>query len=329
MLCGIIRWAVADRHQPADASPQLSVVVCTHDRPERLSALLSSLERQTLAAGAFEVIVVDDGSEPPALADGAATAANVRLIRNHVTSGPAAARNRGWRLARGALIGFTDDDCIADPRWLEAALAAAERNPGAIVQGRTEPVPDELDRLGVLSRTVRVERLGPHYETCNIFYPRALLEELGGFDEAYGTRPAAEDTDLAWRALERGYRAVFADGALVDHAVERLGATGMLRVATRWSEATRVLREHPQTRVMLYRGLFWNVWHYLMWRSVLSSLAPAWLRRLLITRHLLELRKRARVEGGGPWAVPFYLVHDAVECWAIARGAIRYRTWVL
>ena len=80
---------------------------------------------------------------------------------------------------------------------------------------------------------------------------------------------------------------------------------------------------------MLYRGLFWNVWHYLLWRSVLALLAPRWLRRLLLARHLAELRKRAREAGAGRWAVPFLLAHDAVECWAVARGALRYRTPVL
>ncbi len=27
-------------------------------------------------------------------------------------------------------------------------------------------------------------------------------------------------------------------------------------------------------REELYRGLFWNVWHYLLWRSVLALAAP-------------------------------------------------------
>jgi len=308
--------------------PRVSVVVCTRNRPERLAALLASLRSQRLPGDQFEVIVVDDCSQPPAVI-GEATPANVWIVRNDPSLGPAAARNRGWRLARGALVAFTDDDCVADPDWLAAALASAERNPDAVIQGRTNPDPREIDNDGVLSRSVRVERLGPNYETCNMFYSRSLLERLGGFDEGYGLRPAAEDTDLAWRAIERGHRTVFAGDALVLHAVERLGVRGMLRVATRWTEATRVLAEHPQTRSMLYRGVFWNVWHYLMWRSLLGIAGPGWLRRLLLTRHLLELHKRARVEGGGPWAIPFFVVHDLLECWAVTRGAIRYRTPVL
>ncbi|MGI8430049.1 MAG: hypothetical protein ACR2OB_12295 [Solirubrobacteraceae bacterium] len=50
-------------------------------------------------------------------------------------------------------------------------------------------------------------------------------------------------------------------------------------------------------------------------------------RRMVLTMHLRQLRKRAR--GAGAWAVPFLLAHDLVECWAVARGGWRYRTLVL
>jgi hypothetical protein len=111
--------------------------------------------------------------------------------------------------------------------------------------------------------------------------------------------------------------------------VERLGARGMLTAATRWGGAVRVFAAHPQTRTMLYQGVFWNVWHYLMWRSLLALAAPGWLRRWLITRHLLSLHRRAREAGAGAAAVPFLIVHDLVECGAVIRGALRFRTLVL
>jgi hypothetical protein len=103
----------------------------------------------------------------------------------------------------------------------------------------------------------------------------------------------------------------------------------MLRIAGRWGPAVRVLSDHPQTRAWLYRGLFWNVWHYLLLRSLLAMLGPAWLRRLLHARHVRELRARAMQAGAGPWAIPFLLVYDAVECQAIVRGAVRHRTPVV
>jgi GT2 family glycosyltransferase len=313
--------------------PLVSVVVSTYNRPGRLPRLLNALRAQTLALDSFELIVVDNGSAPDTARvlalELARPGLSLRCERLDPTRGPAGGRNAGWRLACAPLIAFTDDDCAPEPGWLAAGLAIAGQHPGAVVQGPTRPDPAELDQDGVLSRTARIERLGPQYETANIFYPRALLEALDGFDERFGIHPAGEDTDLAWRAIGAGARTVFAPEAVVLHSVDRVGVLGMLRVAGRWSAAVRVFAAHPQTRSMLYRGRFWNVWHYLMWRSLLALFAPVWLRRLLLTRHLLELRTRARLEGAGAWAVPFLVVHDLVECWAVARGAIRYRTFVL
>jgi len=176
---------------------------------------------------------------------------------------------------------------------------------------------------------VTVDSLGPQYEACNIFYPRELLGSLDGFDERFGAVPAGEDTDLAWRAIERGASTVLAPDAIVYHAVERVGALGMLRFAARWGAGVRMFAEHPGTRAMLHRRVFWNVWHYLLWRSLLALFVPRTVRRLVLTRHLLELRRRARRAGGGARLVPFLVVYDAVECWSIARGAIRHKTLVL
>jgi GT2 family glycosyltransferase len=313
--------------------PLVSVVVSTYNRPARLGRLLDGLGVQTLAVGEFEVVVVDNGSGPETGRVLAAERGRERLTlrgaRYAVTQGPAGGRNAGWRLARAPLVAFTDDDCVPTPRWLEALLAAAREHPGALLQGPTRPDPTELARDGVLSHTVTIERLGPQFQTCNILYPRAVLEALGGFDERFGTEPAGEDTDLAWRAIESGCPAAFAPDAVVHHAVQPLGAAGMLRLAARWSEVARVFARHPEIRSLLYRGLFWNVWHYLLWRSLLALAAPGWLRRFLLTRHLRQLAVRAREQGAGAVAIPFLIVYDAVECWSVARGAVRHRTPLL
>lgn len=310
---------------------EVSVVVATHDRPAQLPRLLEGLRAQTLEAARFEVIVVADGSSTATHAILAEQAARgplqLRVLERPVARGPAAARNTGWRSACGALVAFTDDDCVPAPAWLEAGLAAARA--ADFVQGVTSPHPADSANAGVFSRTVEAAGLGPQFETCNIFYRRALLDQLGGFDERYGLTPGGEDTDLAWRAIESGSRPALEPAALVHHAIERLGPLGVLRVAARWSTPMRVFARHPKARTMLYRRVFWNVWHYLLWRSIVSLWAPRWLRRLVLTLHLRHLRRRAKALGGGDLHVPFLLVHDAVECWAVARGALRHRTLVL
>jgi GT2 family glycosyltransferase len=321
---------------PPAADARVAAVVATRDRPSRLAALLDALRAQTLPPGELEVVIVDEGSgrETQALLEAAQERGDLglRVVRHERPRGPGGARNAGWRAARAPLIAFTDDDCRPAPGWLEAGLAAHAEAATAVVQGRTEPAPGERDRLGPFSRTVEVRRAGPQYETCNIFYPRELLERLGGFDEGFGLRPGGEDTDLAWRAIELGRPTVFQPGALVHHAVVELGPAGALREAGRWTETVRVFARHPAAREMLDHRLFWNVWHYLLVRSALVLLLPRSLRPLrwaILARHALALRDRAHAVGASPWALAVLVAYDVVQVVTVARGAVRHRTLIL
>ena len=298
------------------SGPRVAVVVPTHDRPERLRRLLDSLAEQTMRD--FELIVVDDGSAEP-VPDAA--------VRRPTAGGPSAARNDGWPRARAPFVAFVDDDCVATPRWLEALLARAGE--GTVVQGRTLP---ESDARGPFKRSLRVEEPGPYYQACNILYPRALLERLGGFD-AEAFPHVGEDTDLAWRALAAGARVEWAPDALVHHAVADLGPVGALRMAARWTPSIRLFARHRALRgEHLTYGVFWKGTHYLLVRFLLALLVrrrARWLALWLGAPYVRGLLLRGRVEGGGTAAAPFYLVHDLVELVAVLRGAIRYRTPVV
>jgi GT2 family glycosyltransferase len=307
--------------------PAVSVVVATRNRAGRLAALLDSLSAQTLHH--FEVVVVDDGST-----DGThellAGRSGVRTLRHERPLGPSAARNTGWRAARAPLVAFTDDDCVASPRWLEELVAAAQA--GTVVQGPVEPIAAERARLGPFSRSLWVERLGPWYQAANVLYPRELLERLGGFDA--GAFPfAGEDCDLAWRAIAAGAQPVWAPGARVEHAVNLLGPAGSLRVALRWSELPPLFRRHPALRDQaLTHRIFWKGSHYLLVRALIGLALPrrlALLRLWLAAPYARHLLNRGRHDGGGPLAAPWYALHDLVELAAIARGAARSRTLVL
>ena len=314
----------------------VSVVVATRERPARLAALLDSLRDQRVPAADFEVIVVDDASS-----DGSPAAVEreqrsggspVRFLRRGRRGGPGAARNDGWREARAPLVAFIDDDCTASPDWLVAGLSAAKRWPGSVVQGRTDPAPAELGLLGPFSHTQQVHSAGPRYETCNIFYPRELLERLGGFD-AHAYRQGGEDTDLAWRALEAGVAVEYCDDARVFHAVVRVGPIGKLRMATRFAEAVQLYPRHPDLRqAQLTFGVFWSGSHYLLVRALLALVLPRRLwpvRRWLAFPYLLHMLARGREEGGGLVHAPYFALYDAVELVIVLRGALRYRTLVL
>jgi glycosyltransferase involved in cell wall biosynthesis len=319
------------------APVQVSVVFATHNRAARLAMLLASLREQTIGTERFEVVVVDDGSADDTDAVLEAELARgglaLRVLRHERARGPAAARNTGWRASRGAFVAFTDDDCTVSPKWLEAGLAAWAEAQDRFVQGRTDPQPAELHTEGPFSRTLRVHSLGPSFQTCNVFYPRSLLEAAGGFDEETFTVPGGEDADLAWRCLERGAEAVFEPRAQAYHAVQDLGPVGKLKVAWRWHETMRLYARHEGMRATLTYGIFWKKTHYLLLRAGLGLLLPRRLRRLrpwFTWPIYLAYGERAMGEGHGKlWSAPYFVIHDAVELAAAVRGAVRYRTLVL
>jgi len=309
----------------------VSVVVVTRNRSPMLESLLESLERQTLEPSRFEVIVVDDGStdDTPALLERKARTApyELRVVRQEQAGIPAA-RNRGWRETRAPLVAFTDDDCVATPDWLAELVGAAGEEAELIVQGCTELAPGDAEKVGPFSRVLIVTEPNPYYATCNILYPRVLLERLGGFDESFAT---GEDTDLGWRAQAAGAGYRFVPQAVVNHAVVELGPIGKLRWAFRWSAAMQNLRNHPSLRRSLTWGVFWKRSHALLAVAIVGALAsrrfaPA---ALLVLPYLRALRARSIVEGYSPAYAPYLALYDVAEVTAAARGAIRYRVPVL
>ena len=314
----------------APEAPVVSVVLATRDRADRLERALDAIAAQDLSSP-YELIVVDDASAdrtPEVLAGRAAMAPArpMRTIRRDRPGGPAGARNSGWRAAAAPLVAFTDDDCEPAPGWLTALVAAAGSTPGAIVQGLTAPHPDEA--IGPFSRTLDVRALGPWFPTANMAYPRALLEDLGGFDE---TLPRGEDTDLAWRAAEAGAGAVLAHDAVVHHAVIELGPIGKLRLVSRWAPAFRNFARHPELRTALHLGVFWKRSHALL---LLAAAGLALGRRfppalLIALPYLRDVRARMAAENAPLPLAPYYALHDAVETGTAIAGSTRAGTLVL
>ena len=313
-------------------APRISVVIPTRGRETRLAFALEALAGQTLDAEDFEVLVVRDGGTQERAA-GPVEGLDVRFLERVPRGGPAAARNVGWREARAPIVAFTDDDCRPTAGWLEALLAAAGGDE-ALVQGRTEPDPDERHLLGGLARTQIVEAPTGWYETCNVAYPRALLERLGGFDEGY-TRAGGEDTDIALRALELGARAIFEPRALVWHAVHPRHLPEALRETLRWGANPRLLARHPRLRGALPLGLFWKSSHA---RLLLALAGGALLRRSSLAAVLvlpyLELHARAYERSARGLAraaldLPSQTAVDGLEVGVTAAAAARARVVVL
>lgn len=207
------------------ARPRFSVIIPTCNRPEQLRDCLTALSRQTYPRSSFEVVIVDDGSEPPI--DGVATTfgdrLDVRVIRQ-ARQGPAAARNFGVTSARGSLIAFTDDDCRPATDWLERLLARLGAAGALLVGGRVvNALHDNIyATTSQLIHELAYEhhnadgRQAQFFASNNMAVDAESLVRVGGFDAAF--RVASEDRDLCARWHESGRALVYAPDAEVAHA---------------------------------------------------------------------------------------------------------------
>jgi GT2 family glycosyltransferase len=308
------------------AVADLAVVVATKDRPTRLRWLLNALDEQTAA---HELVVVHNSTGPET--EALLKERGVTHVEAPRGLGPAAMRNIGWRLAEAGLILFTDDDCRPREDWVANALAAAARHPGAIVQGQTQPDPDELGVFHHAPYSRSQQIVPPHVmaQTCNILYPRAVLDAVGGFDESF-PQAVGEDTDLALRARAQGAEYVGAPEVLTYHAVDA-GLLPRVRGSWRWQHMALLVRKHPRLRRELpLRGYAWKTAH----ARFLLALAGVLLRRpwfalpwLLATPRVYGNRPRALARTASE--LPGRAVLDAVETAALLRGSVRYRTPLL
>ena len=280
--------------------PAVTVVVVNWNRKELLRACLHSLMRQTHPR--FEVIVVDNASE-----DGSATFVKelvasypvpLRLIQNSSNRGFCAANNQAIGASRSELVALLNNDAEADPDWLselariilsdpKVGMAASKivvwEDPKRIDKAGHLIYPDGQNRgrgSGQIDRGQfdRVEEtLWP--DGCAAMYRRAMLDEIGGFDEDFFAY--ADDAELGLRGRIAGWICLYAPGAVVRH---HRGATLGLGSARRLTLIER-------NRVLLVVKLFpWN----LLWLNGVYYLKRIVAGLLAALRNRGEIRRYSK-----------------------------------
>jgi GT2 family glycosyltransferase len=223
-----IHVAVHAPRRSSDAAwPTLSLIVPTHNRRERLSRLLSALERHHKNGVRFEVVVAVDGANDGTEAMLSSLRASYPLrVVVQPQRGAAAARNAAIAVATGDVLLFVDDDVVPGESLLERHLLAHRLDPSAAVIGRMAAPPGRklpvwldweatiLDRLYERLVARQVTPGWQHYFTSNASVRRSDAVAVGGFDERF-TR--AQDIEFASRLAARGVRFRFLSDAVVHH----------------------------------------------------------------------------------------------------------------
>jgi GT2 family glycosyltransferase len=217
--------------------PYASVIVVNWNRSQLLQRCLESIALQR--SPLFEVILVDNGSTDDSVEMAIARYSQnslftLTIVRNQENFGFCKANNQGIEVARGEFVALLNNDAEVAPDWLASLLTAFEGRPEVGMAASKILVhedPDIIDKVGHqiyldgqnwgrghgesdIGQFEEVEEtLWP--DGCAAMYRRAMLEQIGGFDEdlfAYG-----DDAELGLRARIAGWGCLYIPTAVVRH----------------------------------------------------------------------------------------------------------------
>ena len=292
------------------------MVIPTLSADSRLQECVQSLGRQTRQD--FAVIVVDNSGKGLVRRNGAAPGA--RVIENPRNAGFGGAINQGIGATATPYVATLNDDAVAHPLWLEALLGAIERRPdvGMCASQVRFFGEERLDSAGMLvardgsSKQRGHGRLPEDFPvTEEVLFPsgsaalyrRAMLEQVGGFDESFFLY--CEDTDLGLRARWAGWKCLYVPLAVVEHHYSH-SAGGASPVKAYYVERNRLFvlaKNYPAGMlaaaplVTLARYL-WHAWYILQGRGAAA---------------------RFRAEGHSGWKMIWYAIraHAALPAHAV------------
>jgi len=227
-------------------SASVDIIVCVHNALDDAKRCLESVVRYTRMP--YRLVLVDDGSEAVTatyLQEWAMTQGALWL-RDEPASGYTRAANRGLRQSAGDYVVMLNSDTLVTPDWLDRLIACAESDPRIGLVGPLsntaswQSVPELLDATGdwadnplpqwvspaeyARSLAALSGRLYPRLAFLNGFcllIKRAVIDEVGLFDEATFGQGYGEENDYCLRARELGWQLAVADDTFVYHAQSR------------------------------------------------------------------------------------------------------------
>ncbi|MFN2289663.1 MAG: glycosyltransferase family 2 protein [Anaerolineae bacterium] len=210
---------------------RVSIIIVNYNGRQHVDRVLRSLQKD--AGRDCEVIVVDNASRDDSAQHVASRFPEVTLICNRANLGFAAANNRAAHQAQGKYLAFLNPDAEVEPGWLEALIAALERQPGVGLVTAQILLMHDANRINACGNDMHLtgftmcRALGTQrrfddglteigaVSGAAFVIPHALYEALGGFDESFFLY--MEDSDLSLRARLAGYRCLYVPSSRVYH----------------------------------------------------------------------------------------------------------------
>lgn len=202
----------------------ISVIITTYNRFESLKNCIDSIYNQTIDDEKVEIIVIDDGStdDTPSITK---KYKKVRYFRNN-RKGHGAGCNLGIKKAKGEIIAFIDDDCIADKDWLKNILLTFNKHKevsgigGAIINPYDSKIAwaNYILNFSCFFHFGKIRKVN-YIASCNSTYRRRDVKnfsyaeklEYMGYDETY----------FLYQLKKAGKKILFNPGIKVIHFEKR------------------------------------------------------------------------------------------------------------
>lgn len=254
---------------PLSAQPLVSVIIPIYGQLAYTVRCLQSIQAH-LPGMPFEVIVVDDRSPDKSL-EVLTQVRGIRLVRNKRNQGFIRSCNAGAAIAKGEYLCFLNNDTEVRKNWLDELLRTFSSFPGTGLAGSKLLYPDGRlqEAGGIIWQDGSAWNFGrlqdpqlPEFnyarevDYCSgasIMVPTQLYRELGGFDEHYV--PAyCEDSDMALKIRDRGYRVIYQPLSEVVHYEGITSGTDLQQGAKAYQVSnTRKLFERWKDRLATYQ----------------------------------------------------------------------------
>lgn len=278
--------------------PIISVVVPVLD-PEDLEACAQALAEQTYPAERREVIVADNGgyAETAEIAERYGFG-YVRILER----GSYRARNAAARATKGAIVAFTDSDCVPDADWISEGVEFLLAHPEAKAAGGRVVMPLGAHASAAQIFSAATEFDQEHFVRTEGFAATAnLLVRREAFEARTFDESLLSGGDVEWcRAISRDGGLAYAENATVMHPPR----TNVREIVRKWIRVERGLvalhRKDPSrfplpSASSLIGGIFYprRLLSKLQGRSTGTKIGVLWLNALVRTlRFATRLRYR-------------------------------------
>jgi cellulose synthase/poly-beta-1,6-N-acetylglucosamine synthase-like glycosyltransferase len=203
-------------------NPYVSIIVPFYGKSDsQLLKCINALNSQSYPSDKFEIIIVDNNIRQLFFSK-SISSVTIRVY-HEIRPGSYAARNKGISVAKGAILAFTDSDCIPEKKWLEVAIKGLINlnyaNPigGAIsFFYKKEGHPNIFEQIDSTIHLRQEEYIADlnYAATANFILDSNFFKKVGGFDSEYY---AGGDREWGNRLMCIGKKIQYCPEAIVFH----------------------------------------------------------------------------------------------------------------